>query len=60
MSETDRVAFVAGATGYTGRGVVRQLGQRGVRTIAHVRPGSRASRWVQAFRGWGAVVEEVP
>jgi len=34
-------AFVAGATGYTGREVVRELLRRGIRTIAHVRPGSR-------------------
>jgi uncharacterized protein YbjT (DUF2867 family) len=31
-------AFVAGATGYTGREVVRRLVARGVTTIAHVRP----------------------
>ena len=33
-------AFVAGATGYTGRAVVRVLRERGVTTIAHVRPDS--------------------
>lgn len=33
-------AFVGGATGYTGREVVRALVARGVRTIAHVRPDS--------------------
>ncbi|WP_050725191.1 SDR family oxidoreductase [Vulgatibacter incomptus] len=54
-----RTAFVAGATGYTGREVVRQLRQQGVRTIAHVRPGSRASGWADAFRRWGAEVAEV-
>jgi len=52
--------FVAGATGYTGREVVRQLRERGLRTVAHVRPGSKAARWVDAFLGWGAEVEEVP
>lgn len=60
MHGEDRAAFVAGATGYTGREVVRQLRQEGVRTVAHVRPGSRASRWEEAFRGWGAEVAEVP
>ena len=33
-------AFVAGATGYTGREVVRVLGERGVATHAHVRSDS--------------------
>lgn len=33
-------AFVAGATGYTGREIVRQLLARGEETIAHVRPNS--------------------
>jgi uncharacterized protein YbjT (DUF2867 family) len=33
-------AFVGGATGYTGREVVRALVSRGVRTVAHVRPNS--------------------
>lgn len=33
-------AFVAGATGYTGRGVVSALCARGVATLAHVRPDS--------------------
>lgn len=34
------VAFVAGATGRTGRAVVTALRHRGVTTIAHVRPES--------------------
>ena len=33
-------AFVAGATGYTGRALVRVLRERGITTIAHVRPDS--------------------
>ena len=37
------IAFVAGATGYTGREVVRLLAERGVRTLAHVRPDSSSS-----------------
>jgi uncharacterized protein YbjT (DUF2867 family) len=48
-------AFVAGATGYTGQEVVRQLVQAGVRTIAHVRPDSRAlADWKQRFSQQGA------
>ncbi|HEU5057260.1 MAG TPA: NAD(P)H-binding protein [Kofleriaceae bacterium] len=53
-------AFVAGATGYTGREVVRQLCERGGAVTAHVRPGSpSAARWASQFRGWGAEVAEV-
>jgi uncharacterized protein YbjT (DUF2867 family) len=53
-------AQVAGATGYTGREVVRQLCERGIETFAHVRPGSSAaSKWGDAFAGWGAKVEAV-
>jgi len=33
-------AFVGGATGYTGKEVVRVLVERGVRAVAHVRPDS--------------------
>ncbi|MBM3728653.1 MAG: NAD-dependent epimerase/dehydratase family protein [Acidobacteria bacterium] len=41
-----RTAFVAGATGYTGREVVRLLREQGVRTVAHVRPGNaREEEW---------------
>lgn len=58
--EFRKSAFVAGATGYTGREVVRQLRERGFRTVAHVRPGSKATRWVDAFRAWGADVVEIP
>jgi nucleoside-diphosphate-sugar epimerase len=54
-------AFVAGATGYTGREVVRQLCERGVQTVAHIRPGSRSSaRWTPNFREWGAALAEIP
>ena len=41
-------AFVAGATGYTGREVVRLLGERGIETHMHVRPdSSQLTRWQQ-------------
>ncbi len=48
-------AFVAGATGYTGREVVRQLAATDCRTIAHVRPDSpRLGEWTERFSQWGA------
>ncbi len=54
-------AFVAGATGYTGREVVRIAVERGLRTIAHVRPDSRErERWTQAFTALGAEVDTTP
>lgn len=54
-------AFVAGATGYTGREVVRLLRERGVRTVAHVRPDSpRRAGWVARFEGLGAEVDGTP
>jgi uncharacterized protein YbjT (DUF2867 family) len=51
-------AFVAGATGFTGREVVRQLVERGVPTFAHVRPDSpRLEEWRGRFSGLGAEVD---
>jgi uncharacterized protein YbjT (DUF2867 family) len=45
-------AFVAGATGYTGREVVRELNARGITAFAHVRPESRQlDEWRNRFRG---------
>ena len=56
-----QLAFVAGATGYTGREVVAALTRRGVQTIAHVRPGSAdLTRWRERFRTLGATVDETP
>lgn len=53
-----QIAFVAGATGYTGREVVRELVGRGVRTVAHVRPDSaRVEEWRQRFEARGAAVD---
>ncbi len=55
MAET---AFVAGATGYTGRHVVERLVARNVRTIAHVRTDSaRLAEWQQRFGDLGAEVD---
>jgi len=54
-------AFVAGATGFTGREVVRQLCERGVPTVAHVRPDSaRLDDWRARFEGLGARVDSTP
>ena len=51
-------AFVAGATGFTGREVVRLLAERGVSTVAHVRPDSaRLEEWKHHFSGAGAEVD---
>lgn len=55
------VAFVAGATGYTGREVVRALRGRGVDTVAHVRPDSPSlAAWRQRFEALGARVDTTP
>lgn len=54
-------AFVAGATGYTGRAVVAALRRAGVDTLAHVRPDSSAlARWQTEFGALGATVDTTP
>lgn len=54
-------AFVAGATGYTGRAVVAALRRRGIETLAHVRPGSRSLDEVRShFEEAGARVDTTP
>jgi uncharacterized protein YbjT (DUF2867 family) len=51
-------AFVAGATGYTGREVVRICCERDVDTIAHIRPGSsKLERDRELFEEYGATVD---
>lgn len=51
-------AFVAGATGFTGREVVRLLCERGIQTVAHVRPDSaRLDEWRERFAKVGAAVD---
>ncbi len=58
---SEGTAFVAGATGYTGREVVRALTERGVRTVAHVRPdSSRLAEHRARFEGLGAEVDTTP
>jgi len=54
-------AFVAGATGLTGRFVVEALRARGIATVAHVRPDSpRLSEWRARFEALGAEVDTTP
>jgi uncharacterized protein YbjT (DUF2867 family) len=61
VQATDRMSqfsFVAGATGYTGREVVRLLGEK---AIAHVRPdSSQLDAWRDRFGGTGAKVDTTP
>ncbi len=55
------VAFVGGATGYTGREVVRLLRSRKIDTVAHVRPDSgRLDQWRERFERLGVRVDTTP
>lgn len=55
------VAWVAGATGYTGRAVVARLRALGAKVHAHVRPdSSQRDHWRTVFEGQGAQVELTP
>jgi nucleoside-diphosphate-sugar epimerase len=55
------VAFVAGATGFTGRAVVAALRAGGRPTVAHVRPASpRLEEWRRRFEALGATVDTTP
>jgi nucleoside-diphosphate-sugar epimerase len=52
------IAYVAGATGYTGRAVVRMLIEAGVETHAHIRPDAEhLDAWRQRFMEIGAHVD---
>ncbi len=60
-SSAPTVAFIAGATGYTGREVVRALRARGIRAVAHVRPDSaQLDTWRARFEAMGAEVDATP
>jgi uncharacterized protein YbjT (DUF2867 family) len=52
---------VAGATGYTGRAVVRALREAGVDVAAHIRPDSPSlAAWRAQFEPLGATVDTTP
>jgi nucleoside-diphosphate-sugar epimerase len=54
-------AFVAGATGYVGREVVRVARERDLATVAHVRPDSpRLATWRERFERLGVQVDSTP
>ena len=54
-------AFVAGATGYTGREVVRELRAHGVPAVAHIRPDNpRLAEWEARFQAHYAVIDTTP
>ena len=56
--KSTRFAFVAGATGYTGREVVRILGEKECTPIAHIRPDSpRLEYWKKYFKELGAEID---
>jgi len=56
-----QLSFVTGATGFTGREVVRLLREEGVPTVAHVRPDSgRLAQWGERFTAQGAEVDATP
>ena len=51
-------AFIAGATGYTGRHLVQHLREAGHEAIAHIRPDSRSlTAWKPRFEALGATVD---
>ena len=51
----ERRAFVAGATGLTGRFVVEHLVEAGIKVTAHIRPdSSRVDHWTRYFARLGA------
>jgi uncharacterized protein YbjT (DUF2867 family) len=53
--------LVAGATGYTGRHLVRICAARGIETVAHVRPDSpRLAGWRRDFAAMDAEVDTTP
>jgi uncharacterized protein YbjT (DUF2867 family) len=52
---------VAGATGYTGNALVRELAGRGIHAVAHVRPDSaQVEQWRARFTADGATVSIAP
>lgn len=57
----NKIAFVAGATGYTGSHLVPLLVQQGWIVYAHVRPDSSSlEHWRSVFESQGAIVDTTP
>lgn len=60
-SPSSQIAFIAGATGYTGSNLVPILVERGWTVYAHVRPDSSAlGHWSTHFEELGAEVDNTP
>jgi|SRR5690606_22689810 len=58
---SEKRAFVAGATGYTGRALVSVLARQGFTVAAHIRPGSpQRERLEPEFEAAGARVDATP
>jgi uncharacterized protein YbjT (DUF2867 family) len=58
---SEKRAFIAGATGYTGKALVRDLLGRNVETYAHIRPGSSSLPEAKhMFTDLGAMVDLTP
>lgn len=61
MSSSSQIAFIAGATGYTGSHLVPVLVERGWTVHAHVRPdSSKLGEWTRRFEEAGAHVDTTP
>lgn len=61
MTVQKKPLFVFGATGYTGREVVRTARDAGIEVVAHVRPDSPSlADWTRRFEGIGAHVDATP
>lgn len=53
--------FVVGATGFTGREVVRLACEQGDQVVAHVRPDSpKLTYWKNLFESYGAIIDTTP
>lgn len=60
-SPSSHIAFIAGATGYTGSHLVPILVERGWTVYAHVRPDSSSlGQWTAHFKELGAQVDSTP
>lgn len=61
MATEQRIAWIGGATGYTGSSLVPVLVKRGWTVHAHVRPDStERETWTRRFREMGAEVDTTP